>query len=547
MEDPQQRGANLVFRIDEDQKALLVSAEPDENAEPIDEAWLRERLEALGHAAVDCPAASITALLGQYNSGLPLTDLRLGNLVDAELEVTVSPDGLQVRLDIVAARGGHPVTWEQVLAELAELGVKEGILFDVIENAVHAGVAEGVLIAQGTPPQHGEDGRFESLVPEVRDRRPKMTETGHIDYRDLGGVAVVHAGDALMRRHPATAGTAGLSVRGEVIQAKPGKETMFAPNLAGVTISPDDPDVLVAAISGQPVHVANGMIVEPVYTVESVNMAIGNIEFDGSVKVRGDVCAGMTIKATGDIEIGGVAEPCNLEAGGNIVIQGGAMGSLGRKDSGDFRLRCGGTLNAGYLQQVKAVAGDSILVDDVAMQCDLAAERHIRVGGKKRGHIIGGRLQATYSITGKVLGSPNRIATLCEIGLDPALHQRQQDLVKQRGGKEMQLVEISKLLAFAKQNPGKAPETMLARARNTMQALYADIETIRGEEGEIVRKLELAQQARVIAEQAMYDGLIVQIGALRYPVRGEHGGGAIGLTDNGIGLLSLEEANPPAE
>jgi uncharacterized protein (DUF342 family) len=107
---------------------------------------------------------------------------------------------------------------------------------------------------------------------------------------------------------------------------------MFASKLSGACIDPDDPNRLLAAIAGQPVAVPGGMIVEPVYTVSAVNMASGNVSFDGSVVVRGDVAAGMTVKVTGDIQIGGTADPCRLEAGGNIVIKGGALGGVGRKE-----------------------------------------------------------------------------------------------------------------------------------------------------------------------------------------------------------------------
>lgn len=537
----------LSFRLDAGEKALFASIAPPAEAAPVNEAWLRERLVAAGYGDLDCRPEAVTALLGQYNSGVRVDELRLAECVDAHYTISVSPDEMQATLDITPARGGDPVTLDQLLAELDELGVKVGVLSDVIEQTVAAGSGAGVVIARGIAPVAGEDGYLEPLLPDVRDRRPHLTETGTIDYHDLGNVTVAHPGERLMRRHPPTAGTNGITVKGDCVPTTAGKDMVYAPNLSGVATAPDDPEVLVATISGQPVQVKGGVTVEPVYTVETVNMATGNIVFDGSVKVRGDVCSGMTIKATGDIEIEGVVEPAMLEAGGDIVIKGGAMGSQGRKDGGHHLIQCGGSLSAGYLQQVKAVAGDSIFVDDVVMQCDLTAVRHIRVGKKKRGHIVGGRLQATYSITGKVLGSPNRVATLCEIGLDPALNEQLHKLGKQRGAKEMQLVEISKLLAYAKQHPNKVAPEMLQRAKVSMKALYDEIAVLRAEEDEISRKLQLAQQSRVTAEEAMYDGLTVQSGSLKYAVRGEHGAGAIAITEHGLGLVPTEALDDAAD
>ncbi|MBI1905313.1 MAG: DUF342 domain-containing protein [Rhodocyclales bacterium] len=530
----------LTFRLDAGEKALFASIAPSAAATPINEAWLHQRLVDAGYGDLECRPEAVTTLLHQYNNGMRVDDIRLAECVDAHYTISVSPDQMQASLDITPARGGDPVTLDQVMAELDELGVQVGVLSDVIEQTVAAGSAVGVVIARGLAPVAGEDGYLETLLPDVRDRRPHLTESGTIDYHDLGNVTVAHPGERLMRRHPSTAGTNGITVKGDCVPAHAGKDMMFAPNLSGVAAAPDDPDILVAAISGQPVQVKGGVIVEPVYTVETVNMATGNVVFDGSVKVRGDVCTGMTIEATGDIEIEGVVEPATLEAGGSIVIKGGAMGSLGRKEGAHHLIRCGGSLSAGYLQQIKAVAGDSIFVDDMVMQCDLTAVRHIRVGKTKRGHIVGGRLQATYSITAKVLGSPNRVATLCEIGLDPALNEQLHKLGKQRGTKEMQLVEISKLLAYAKQHPNKVAPEMLQRAKASMKALYGEIEVLRAEEDEISRKLQLAQQSRVTAEEAMYDGLTVQSGSLKYTVRGEHGAGAIAITEHGLGLVPTE-------
>lgn len=527
----------LTFHLDASGRALLASSPPNAETTPVDEAWLRARLDEAGYGEFDCTPEAVTAMLSEYNSGARIEDFKLADCVDATFTVKISPDAMEATLDITPARGGRRVELDQVLAKLDEQEVKVGVLHQAIEQTVNAGSGMAVVIAQGQAPVAGEDGHLEPLLSDARDRRPHLTETGTIDYRDLGSVTVAHPGDRLMRRHPPTAGTNGITVKGDRIPATPGKDMPFAPNLKGAAAAPDDADLLVAEISGQPVQVRGGVVVEPVYTLDNVNMATGNIIFDGSVKVRGDVCTGMTIKATGDIEVEGVVEPATLEAGGDIVIKGGAMGSLGRKDGGPHTIQCGGSLSAGYLQQVKVVAGDSIFVDDVVMQCDLTAVRHIRVGKKKRGHIVGGRLQATYSITGKVLGSPNRVATLCEIGLDPALSEQLHKLGKQRGAKELQLVEISKLLAFAKQQPGKVTPEILQRAKASMKVLYDDIDVLRVEEEEISRRLELAKHSRVTAEEAMYDGLTVQSGALKYAVRGEHGAGAIAVTEHGLGLV----------
>ncbi len=539
-EEGQDKGIGLSFRLERETGVLFAAVAPDPAARPVDEPWLNARLAEEGYGRLRFVPMAITGLLAQYNSGARVEAMKIAECVDAELSIAISPDGLFATLRIVAAQGGKPVSKADVLAELAGKGVTEGILLDDINRAIAAGAADGVVIARGRAAVPGEDGRLESLVTQVRSRVPRMTETGQIDFRDLGDILTVQPGEALMLRRGPTAGVDGVTVLGQAIVAAPGKEVMFAGNLSGARIDPDNPDRLLAEIAGQPVEVAGGMIVEPVYTVQAVNMASGNIKFDGSVVVRGDVAAGMSIQATGDIEIGGTADPCTLDAGGSIVIKGGALGGLGRKELTDSTIRCGGCFTAAYAQQARIEAGDSIFIDDMAMQCDLAAGNHIRVGNKRRGHIIGGRALATLSITGKVLGSPNRIGTELEVGVSPAMNRRILELAKARDAHEKQLLDISKLLVFADRNPTRVDPRMVERACGTAKKLSDEIAALRGEEEGLNQLVTLSQQARVNAEQALYEGVTVLMGTQRYRVAGEHGPSVIGLGEGGLGLLPPE-------
>lgn len=540
------RGAGLSLQLDATGRVLLASLVPQPEVAAIDAAWLEERIAEAGAGRFRRDAAACELLLQQYAGGAAVAGLALATAVDAALAVRIAPDALLATLDITPAQGGTPISKEAVLAELGAKGITEGIALDAINQAIADGAAQDVEIARGRAPVAGEDGRLKCLLPAARDRRPQLDASGHIDYRDLGEIQVVRAGEALMRRHPPTPGTPGITVRGAAIPPRAGKDIAFAPGLAGVAPAADDPNLLIAACAGQPVQVRGGIMVEPVFSVEAVNMASGNIRFDGSVKIRGDVAAGMLVSATGDIEIGGVVESATLEAGGSIVVKGGVIGRLGRKDAGDHHISCGGDFSAAYAQQVRVEAGDSIFIDDIAMQCDLLAANHIRVGQRRRGHVIGGRLQATLSVTARVLGSPNRIETRFEIGTPPALHKQLAELARQRDGEETQLLEVSKLLAFADHNPGRLPPATVEKAAHTAARLSAEIAALRETESALAQKADLARNARVVAEQAMYDGVVVTLGIQRYRVSGEHGAGAIGLGEQGLALLPAEDAVPAA-
>lgn len=536
MDEALVQGLGLTFRLDQASKALIVDVQPDPRSAPIDEPWLLKQLDTLGYAHLRYLPEQAMRLLSAYNAGQRLASLALAECVDATLHVQLSPDEQQALLDITPAQGGERVSKKQVLDALEALAVVEGIKLDVIDQALAAGVASGVVIASGQAVVHGENGRLESLIPESRERVPRVSEDGQADFRDLGDIFVVKPGDRLMLRHPPTQGTPGVAVTGKVVAPVPGKPAMYANGLKGVVLDQDNPDLLIADIAGQPVQVNGGMVVEPVYTVAAVNMSTGNIDFDGSVKVCGDVSAGMRVRASGDIEIGGTAEPCCLEAGGDIVIKGGALGDVGRTDSAAHYIRCGGSFSVGFAQQVRVEAGDSIFVDDMTMRSELVAENNIVVGNKRRGHIIGGKALATLSISGKVLGSPNRITTVFEVGVSPELNKRSAEISRARSAKEAQLLEISKLLAFAGHHPDRIPKEALARARTTAAGLSDEIQALREESDELARRIAMAQSSRVVASQAMHDGVVVQMGGQRYKVQGEHGPCFVALGKHGLEL-----------
>jgi uncharacterized protein (DUF342 family) len=535
------RGTGLHFRFDAETRAVLAGGAPPAGAAPIDEDWLRERIGQLGYGALRYSPVTARVLISQYNSGAAVAALRVAECVDAEFSVTLSADCLSALLDIVPAQGGNAVTEAAILGRMAAQGISDGIDVEAIREAIRAGACVGVVVARGRLPVDGADGWLEKLLPDARDRTPTIDESGRVDYRELGDIVVVAAGDPLMRRHPPTEGRFGLDLLGLPIPAYSGKNVNFAGALQGAAISPDDPDLLVATATGLPVAVTDGMIVEPVYVVPEVGPASGNIRFDGSVVIRGDVIAGMTVSVSGDIEVEGMVEAATLEAGGSIVVKGGVVGGLGRKDGGDHTIRCGGSFNAAYAQQARIEAGDSIFIDDIAMQCDLTAVNHILVGNRRRGQIIGGRAQATLSVKAKVLGSPNHMVTRFEIGVDPGLLKQVHELANQRDAKETQLLEVSKLLDFAAHNPQRIPPETLERARTTAAGLSAEIATLRETQQALTTKIELAQQSCVIGTQAMYEGVDVTMGAFRHRLYGDHGAGANALGNGTHGPRGLDE------
>ena len=541
MNNDKPAGPELQLTLDDATRSLRASLVPDAQVPRIDPFWVRDRLADAGFSAMKVRTDGIKSLLAHYNAGKAVSELEIADCVDAALQVVVSPSALEARLTIAPPQGGHAATKAEVLEQLSLKGIHEGVLVDEINRAIADGKAHELIIARGREAVTGDDGVLECLLPDIRARVPNVRACGRTDYRDLGEIQVVGAGDALMRRHPPTPGTAGVDVLGKPIAPKAGKDIRFASKLSGVRSADDDPDLLVAAIDGQPLQVRGGMMVEPVFTVDTVNMATGNIRYDGAVRVRGDVKAGMSIHASGDIEIGGVVEPATLESGGSIVVKSGVLGGIGQKDSNSHCIRCTGSFSAIYAQQARIEAGDSIFIDDLAMKCELTAANHIRLGLNRRGQVIGGLLRATLSIHARTLGAPNRIRTELEIGTDPALAGALQASTQARDSKESELLEMGKLLSFSDRYPDRIAPAVRLRAEQTAAALSADIEALRGEEVQLRQRLSLAQHARVNAERAIHDGVVVRMAESSLRIHGERGPTTVRLADHNLAVFALED------
>lgn len=460
--------------------------------------------------------------------------------IDAEFSIVIKPDGMQAHLTLTPAQhGGKKIAYDTIIDRLVELGVVDGkIDEDAIKTAVHAGQGNNLLIAYGRAAENGKDGWFEPLVEIASSRVPREDAEGRIDYLDLGDMPSVQEGEALMRCHKPGAGEDGVNLFGKRVAAREGKAVVFAANLAGTKISPEDNTLLLAACGGMPVEVNGGMTVEPVYKIKNVSIATGHIRFDGTVEVAGDIAADMCVEATGDIIVGGVVEPATLKAGGNITVKGGVLGVQGgRKAGGESSIECDGSFSAIYAQQAKIKAGDRILIDDLAMQCELEAGHSIQIGEKRRGVVIGGRLIAATSITGKVFGSADQVHTVLEVGNEPDLYKQRTALDKARSNKEDRVLEISKLIAFAQKNKDKVKAAVVDKARATNAALLEKINTLRAEREAVEARIKIVEQSRVFVQELAYVGVEVRLAGQFFHLNSNIGGCTIGLGEDGLGIL----------
>ncbi|OQA29919.1 MAG: hypothetical protein BWY57_03145 [Betaproteobacteria bacterium ADurb.Bin341] len=331
-----------------------------------------------------------------------------------------------------------------------------------------------------------------------------MDAHGLIDFRALGNIPTVTAGQPLMRRIPPTAGVAGRTVRGEPLDPVPGREESFAADLPGARLADGDPNLLLAALNGQPVRCGNGVMVEPVLRVANVDMTTGHISFDGTVHVDGEVLPGMKIHAAGDIVVAGVVDAGELEAGGDIHIGGGIIAQA--------KVRAGGSVEARFIENAHIYAGTAISIDDMALQSDLQAINQIIVGAKSvgRGRLVGGSARAMLLIQAPVVGAAAAGVTSVQLGVNPVLEAKYQEVLHRIEKQKEEEANLEKLVKYLSAHGDKGD--VLERARASWQRAIQAWGSLLPERDALEKELALIAGARLVVGAGVCGPLDITFG-----------------------------------
>ncbi len=508
----------------EEDNGLVARVRPAARA-PLDAAMLRGLLQRFAAPEWVFFDAALDSLVERYRLPDAEFDLPIGQRRGAACTVEISGDGLQAWINLDRPAGAPALSEEEVLQALAEAGVKYGIDRAALSHALQVPEGGRFLVAAGVPAQDGENARFELLIDAARDRGPKVNEHGLIDFREQGEIPTVLADQPLMRRIPATRGVEGRSVRDEAINAHPGKNEGFAENLVGAYVSPEDANMLLAAFNGQPVSVLRGVSVEHVLRLRNVNMASGNIVFDGSVRIDGEVLPGMKVRATGDIFVGEVVDGGELEAGGDIHIGGGAIAKA--------KVRAGGAVGVRFVENAQIFAGSTLTIEDSALQSELQANNQILVGTKSgRGHLCGGTARAMLLIRTPVLGASTAGVTSLLLGVNPVLEASYQELLKQIEKARVEEENLGKLVKYLAKTGDKSG--MLERANASWQKAVKAWGELLPQREALEAELASISEARVEIGIGVEGAVDLRLGQKTLHVRQNYAAGFFALSSGNV-------------
>ncbi len=510
----------LWFVLNEETGDLQVNFDPDGHTPP-NPLLFKQAMADAGYGEVDLLDGQLNAFLAAARTTKEILTWLIGKRRDAELSFSIDPEWMWIDISIVPAQGGKPVTMVMINDILRENNITHGILHAEIDAVLAKGACEHYVIARGEVPVQGSPTRFESLLDQKLHELSRIDELAVVKFRDLSHLLLVQPGDPLMRRIPPVQGSNGINIMGEVAFAPPLADIQFAAEYPGSALSPTDPNLLVATVAGQPSVLPSGVgvMVNQVVKVANVDLSIGNIEFEGTLHVDGDVIAGMRVKVTGDVIIRGTLEAAEVIAGGNVAVDGGIVGHADMRSGSQglprdtARIHCKGSCQAMFMENAHVEAGDSIFAERSVRQCELIALNQIVVGkaGSKLSQIVGGNIQAKHLIRVLTLGSAAGTKTHLRIGHDPFADGILETKALALKSKHHELEQLKKLLAFFKANPKKGEGGVLQKVLATQAQLVADIGRGMLELEALKEQMALDEDARIEVGKMVYFGTEIKM------------------------------------
>ena len=332
--------------------------------------------------------------------------------LEESCRIEVSQDNMQAILRFYpASETGNRTTMDSVIKDLRYHNIVYGIQMSVLQDHF---MSDGIyctdlVVALGKEPRHGTDAYIKYYFNTDVHAQPTLKEDGSVDYFHLNMINPCKKGQLLAEIIPEDEGEYGTTIQGAKIRPRQVKKAHleFGHN---IEIS-EDRRKITSMVDGHVSMVDAKVFVSDVYEVENVDLSTGNIDFEGSVQVKGNVSSNFSIRAGGNVIISGVVEGAYIEAGGNIIIARGMNGMA--KGS----LKAGGNIVAKFLENTTASAGGYVSTESI-LHSDVTALTEIQVTGK-RGFITGGHVRAGQKIEVKTLGATLGAPTVVEVGVDP--------------------------------------------------------------------------------------------------------------------------------
>jgi uncharacterized protein (DUF342 family) len=434
--------------------------------------------------------------------------------LESYLRIQISVDKLSAFLTFNRITDEFACDCQELERYIRSKGVVHGLQTEVLEQIAKNPLAycrEQTVIAHGNPSAPGIDG-FIRLVYDMENtnHRPAELEDGKVDFKEVVQLKNVKRGQLIAERFEPEPGPAGITVTGEKLPPKLGKQARF--KIGKNVVVNDEQTAMYSAIDGLITMTDKDKInVFPVYEVNGdVDYHIGNIDFVGTVVIRGNVLSGFRIKASGDIRVIGGVEGAELESEGSIEVTGGILAS------NKGYVKAGRNVRSTFIQDGNVFAGEEVLVSQSIMHSNVKAGKNVICSGAK-GLIVGGVIQAGDLVSARTIGNSMSTATSIEVGVKPELRDELHVLRTKLKQFTESLDKTDKALTILDQLAAAGqltPDKLALRIKFSATKRQTSVENEQTKERilEIERTLEDTSSSKVDVSNIVFGGTKIVIG-----------------------------------
>lgn len=367
---------------------LLTSSAPNREALAADADKIQAQLEFFSNARIQRLAR--------------LQESRSAKNLDEDVFVYITEDQMLAFFLLVPPIGnGKTLSGSKILQILIDHGVSYGLDFHFIytlperENRYF----RFYLGASGTQPEDGKDGYIVELYQRELYASLEQTELSHVDYAQLSLSKKIQKNGVICEIVPPTAGRSGITVKRNLLLPPPRDGRPAEIPMGRNTCLSEDGRYLIAQRDGNVAYTGSSFQVKPIleirHGIEPDDQQ--DIKFLGDIYIYGDVCPGVSIRATGSVQIDGVAQDCTIEAGESVIVLDGIQGQY------STTIRAHKSVYAGYLEYCTVYARESV-------QADCIVDCHVYCNGPVTartglGAIVSGSIQSANGVSSKVIGS----------------------------------------------------------------------------------------------------------------------------------------------
>lgn len=412
---------------------------------------------------------------------------------------------------------GNALSVNDVVNDLKNKGIYYGIDENLIGQALRLKIyCTDIVIAKGDAPDHGHDAKIKYYFNTDLNMKPKQNEDGSVDFHNLDTISHVEEDQLIAELVPADKGKPGKDVCGKEVRQRIVKDLTLQCG-ANSRLSPDGLQ-LFSTVNGHATAIDGKIFVSSELEIPAnVDNSTGDIDYKGSVHIRGNICEGFSVIADGDIVVDGVIEGATIACGGQVIIRRGIQGQ------GRVSIKAESNVLCKYIENATVESGGYIETDSI-INSNVSASGDILVRGKN-GLIIGGVTRAGGKIDARTVGTAMGAVSKLEVGVDPAKKARFVELQNTLKSTNTELLKLEPVLSTY-QRAVDAGKELNEKQTTYYQYLLSQVSALKNTLQNSQREFTALQQtilksnnSKVVINKDIFPGSVITISELTMTVQ----------------------------